>query len=73
MATITYGAVPASQADRTDKPGFWSRLAARLIEARSREADRRVREQLLGFDAVSLARLGYDRDALIKAGLRDYF
>jgi hypothetical protein len=70
MATTTYGAVPVTAA--ATKPGFWARLVERFIEGRSREAEKQLRAHLLAFDAETLARLGYDRDALIRAGVKHY-
>ncbi len=70
MATMTYGAVPIPAA--AIKPGFWARLVERFIEGRSREAEKILRAHLLAFDSETLAQLGYDRDALIRAGVKHY-
>jgi hypothetical protein len=73
MATMTYGAVPvAESAPAASRPGLFRRFLARLMTARGKSARREVRAHLMSFDSETLARLGYDRDMLIRAGLRDY-
>ena len=76
MAAVTYGAVPDTAATTTakaaGKPGFFRRLVDRVIEGRRREAERHLRAHLLSFDSETLAHLGYDRDALIRAGFKHY-
>lgn len=44
--------------------GFWSRLGAKVIDSRRRQADRAVAAYLLGLDDESLARLGYSRSEI---------
>lgn len=44
--------------------GFFGRLAASIVEARKRQADRVVAGYLLGLDDKTLAQLGYDRRSL---------
>ncbi len=41
--------------------GFWSRLGAKMVDSRRRQADRAVASYLLSFDDETLARLGYTR------------
>ena len=74
MAAVTYGAVPATAKapSAAGKPSLLRRLVDRVIEGRSREAERHLRAHLLSFDSETLARLGYDRDALIRAGFKYY-
>ena len=59
MATITARdyVITGSEKER----GFFSRMGARLIESRRRQADRAVAAYLLSLDDETLVRLGYDR------------
>ena len=78
MAAVTYGAVPATAAptakalSAAGKSSLLRRLLERVIEGRRREAERHLRAHLLAFDSETLANLGYDRDALIRAGFKHY-
>ena len=78
MAAVTYGAIPATAASTAKvgvaagKPSLFRRLVDRVIEGRSREAERHLRAHFLAFDSETLARLGYNRDALIRAGFKHY-
>ena len=78
MAAVTYGAIPdtvataAKAPSAIGKPSFFRGIVERVIEGRRREAERHLRAHLLSFDSQTLARLGYDREALSRAGFKYY-
>ncbi len=53
---------------RSARKGLFSRALDRLIEARTREAQRVVNGYLLTLDDQTLAELGHDRAALRRVG-----
>lgn len=44
--------------------GFWSRLGAKVVDSRRRQADRAVASYLLSLDDETLTRLGYSRSEI---------
>jgi hypothetical protein len=53
--------------------GFFKRVLANMVEARSRQARLHVNAYLLGLDDETLASLGYDRKTLERQGASSYF
>ena len=53
-----------AQAEREKKPGVFSRVLNAMINARMREAERRIAEQLMELDDQTLADLGFERSEL---------
>lgn len=69
FATADFTTVPAEhsavEVKEVKKQGFFSRLFNAMVEARMREAERRVAAQLASFDDRTLAALGYERSDLV--------
>ena len=62
MATITYGAIPATTEPKED--GFFTRLVNSMMAARTRQAEAYVSLHLLSLDDEELQRLGRTRAEL---------
>lgn len=59
--------------EREEKaPGFWARLGHRVIESRTREAERVVAAYLMDLDDATLDRLGVSRSDLEQRDPRSY-
>ncbi len=69
-------AITATQDFTTDRPatqkGFFARLGDKVMESRMRQADRAVAAYLLSLDDATLAKLGYERDEIVKRDPRGY-
>ena len=69
FATADFTSVRAehspSEAKHEQKRGFFSRVFSAMIDARMREAERRVAAQLISFDDRTLEALGYKRSDLV--------
>lgn len=61
FATADFSTV---QAETEKKQGFFSRILNAMINARMREAERRIATQLMSFDDRTLASLGFERSEL---------
>lgn len=68
MAYVSASADLSIGTTRTTRKGLFSRALDRLVDARMREAQRVVNGYLLTLDDQSLAELGHDRAALLRAG-----
>ena len=64
MAFAT-GDFTTAQAEKEKKQGFFSRMLNAMVNARLREAQRRVTDELLSFDDKTLADLGFERSDLV--------
>lgn len=69
MAFVSASADLALGTARSTRKGLFSRAYDRMIEARMREAQRTVNGYLLTLDDQTLAELGHDRAALLRAGV----
>ncbi|UOM35096.1 hypothetical protein [Acuticoccus sp. I52.16.1] len=69
-------AITATQdfaADRSaSSKGFFARLGEKVMQSRKRQADRAVAAYLLSLDNATLAKLGYEREEIIKRDPRGY-
>jgi len=63
---------PQTEVHSEKRPGIFARMYKALVDARMREAERKVTAYLLTMDDRTLADLGYDRAKLVKkdAGYR---
>ena len=67
MASITYSAAPFAN-ERTEKQGFFTRLANSMMAARTQQAESYVNMHLLSLSDMELKKLGKERSELQKTG-----